>query len=80
MESETRPVEVTTRYVTSVPTLAEAWTFVMDRIDRVGPDPTIEIKPVWIYSMPSSTDDESERHFEVVVSGMIEEAPSSHGV
>jgi hypothetical protein len=75
MESETRPVEVTTRYVTSVPTLAEAWAFVMDRVDRVGPDPTIEIKPVWIYSMSSVTEgtDESERRFEVVVSGMVEE-------
>ena len=27
--------------------LSEAWAFIMDHIDEVGPDPAIEIQPFW---------------------------------
>lgn len=64
------PVEVTTRYATTVPDLTAAWTFVMDRVDRVGPDPLITIKPQWTFS---DTEDGETRRFEVVVDGMVPE-------
>lgn len=66
------PVEVTTRYVTSVGDLAGAWAFVMARLESVGPDPEVSIKPVWIIG----DDDHSARYFEVVVSGMVQEKTS----
>lgn len=66
----TAPIEVTTRYATSVDDLPAAWRFVMDHIDRVGASPRIAISPVWVIS----TDDETPRRFEVVVEGMVEEA------
>lgn len=69
------PVEITTRFATNVEAMSDAWAFVMARIDRVGPDPTIYIKPVWVYplvememieigQMPQAV-----RRFEVVVQG-----------
>lgn len=68
------PIEVTTRYVTSVETLGEAWAFVMDRIDRVGPEPTVHISPVAIFNMRDiESEPEPERRFEVVVEGMVHE-------
>lgn len=77
------PVEVTTRYVTSVDTLPEAWAFVMERIDVVGPEPQVHITPRHIMPVGAMIDalegaDDSEERwttcFEVVVSGMVEEA------
>ena len=71
------PVEVTTRYVTTANSLIDAWAFVMEKIEQVGPDPSIEIKPVWSKDYDSVGDDEPwPRHFEVVVSGMVEEKES----
>ena len=72
------PTEKTTRYAATVEDMTAAWRFVMDKLDHVGPDPVVEIKPMWFYSNsgPGSIDDdeaEGTRHFEVVVSGMIEE-------
>lgn len=70
------PIEVTTRYATSVDTLPEAWAFVMGRLDSVGPDPMITIKPCWTISvseMDAPEDREWPRRFEVVVSGMVKE-------
>lgn len=71
------PVEVTTTYTTTADSLTDAWSFVMDRIDSVGPDPTIEISPVWEARFdPSATEDPGPipRHFAVVVYGMQQEA------
>lgn len=65
------PVEVHTRYATTTNTLAEAWSFVMDRIDKVGPDPAIEITPCWFVC--SANAEHADRHFSVVVSGAVEE-------
>lgn len=58
------PVEVTTRHVTTTADLADAWVFVMERVDLVGPDPQVSITPEW-------TGD--ARRFMVEVSGMVEE-------
>jgi hypothetical protein len=58
-----RPVERTIMYATTVTALGEAWAFVMGHLDEVGPDPSIQIKPLWW------SDD--SRRFEVVVSGMV---------
>lgn len=63
------PIEVTTRHVTTVNDLTGAWAFVMARLEHVGPDPEVHITPVWVIG----DDDTSARHFEVVVSGMVEE-------
>ena len=71
--TDAAPVEVTTRYATTVPTLTDAWAFVMRRLDSVGPNPAIEIQPRWTVREPSPADD-FERMFEVVVEGMVPEA------
>lgn len=65
--TEHAPIECTTRYATSVPDLPSAWSAVMGFVDRVGDDPSIEIRPYWRVG-----EDETERRFEVVVSGMVE--------
>ena len=77
-----RPVEVTTKYVTTVDTLPEAWSFVMDHLDRVGPDPHVDIRPIRIISVGQMQDgldgldvSEPTREFEVVIEGMVH-APS----
>lgn len=68
----TAPVEVTTRYVTTVDELPDAWAFVMERLDSVGPDPTVIIKPLWIYSPADmDSDHRAPRQFEVTVEGMV---------
>lgn len=76
--SDTRsPVEVTTRYATTVDDLPAAWAFVMAKVDQVGPDPSVEISPVWTISVHEMDHDEPAggypRHFSVVVSGMVPE-------
>lgn len=82
MHTSTKPpVEVTTQYATTVKELSDAWAFVMHKVDMVGPDPTILIKPVWTCWHESTEEAESDnpedhkmsRHFEVVVSGMEHE-------
>jgi hypothetical protein len=59
------PIERTVRYATTVQEITDAWAFVMAWMDQCGPDPQIEIKPYWLV-----TDDDTERMFSVVVSGM----------
>jgi hypothetical protein len=72
------PIERTTRYATSVDELGDAWAFVMDHLEKVGPDPEVSIKPFWrmkIHDMDRPDyDDEAKppRRFGVVVSGMVE--------
>lgn len=62
-------VEVTSRYVTIVDDLTAAWAFVMSRIDSVGPDPSVEIRPRWAFL----DSEEDVRYFEVIVEGMVPE-------
>jgi len=67
------PIERTTRIVSTVDELADAWAFVMTHIDEVGDDPSITISPVWSRGADQINDDEPwPRHFSVVVSGMVE--------
>ena len=69
------PIEVTTRYVTTVNELSEAWRFVMDRLEVVGPDPAVSIRPIRIMSVSDALADRDEpsRQFEVTVEGMVQE-------
>lgn len=67
------PVEVTTRYATRVATLADAWTFVMERLELVGPDPRIEITPSWRVCADPDEPEDGVRTFMVVVDGMVPE-------
>lgn len=60
------PVEFTVQFATTVADLAAAWTFVMERIDEVGSDPSVSIDPKWRIG-----DGEELRLFDVVVSGMV---------
>lgn len=62
-------IEKTIRYATSVDDLPDAWTFVMDHLETVGPSPSIGINPRWVIS---DDPDEHGRYFEVTVSGMVE--------
>lgn len=69
------PVEVTKSYASTVESLADAWEFVMDRVDSVGPSPTIAIEPIWSYTLTDTEDEpvERARAFSVLVEGMVEE-------
>lgn len=77
--SDTRPVEVTTKYATTVEDLPAAWAFIMEHIENVGGDPSIIINPIWQYPAASiaemmqepDRDEAMNRVFEVVVSGMV---------
>jgi hypothetical protein len=71
------PVEVTTRYATTVDDLSAAWAFVMKTLEEVGPDPSVEISPIWLRPFDFAGDDDEPwpRQFSVVVSGMVEEKP-----
>ncbi|WP_182377870.1 hypothetical protein [Nocardioides sp. WS12] len=73
MSSETAPIEVTTRYATTVDSLADAWQFVMARVDTVGPDPMITISPLWSFSVVDMGEETPPRQFSVVVEGMVPE-------
>lgn len=76
MSKRPAPIEVTTRYATTVDDLGAAWAFVMDKLDHVGPDPEVKISPLWIMSvrdMDREDMDRPPRQFSVVVSGMVEE-------
>lgn len=73
------PIEVTTRYVTSVESLSAAWAFVMDRVDTVGERPSIHITPKSVYSWAEMGDEDARpvELFEVVVEGMVHEGGGS---
>lgn len=74
------PIEVTTKYATTVDDLPAAWAFVMERLDLVGPDPHIEIRPIQTFAVGDMIDGLDghdagpwPRQFEVVIDGMVEE-------
>lgn len=69
MRAVTDPIERTVRYATTVPSLADAWVFVMTWIDELGTSPKVTISPYWTVAADS---DETPRRFEVVVEGMQE--------
>ena len=62
------PIEIVSKYLTTVETMSDAWEFVMEYIDELGDEPTVEIHPCW-----GVDDDDSETcHFHVMVEGCIE--------
>lgn len=68
--SERPPVERVTRYVTTVPTMEEAFAFVMTSIDRVDTLLSVQIRAVW-----STADDHEKGRFSATVEGMTELPP-----
>jgi len=77
MNDKTPSIERTIKFSTTVDELPAAWAFVMEKIDEVGPDPQIEIKPLWQADAdaPLNEADTWKRVFEVAVSGMVEVTP-----
>ena len=72
------PIEITTRYATTVDDLPAAWAFVMERLDSCGDHPSIEIRPVstiGVADMLDGLDGQEggtwQKRFEVVVEGMV---------
>ncbi len=45
MSNEQPHVEVSVRYETVVDDITDAWAFIMSRIEKVGPDPSVQINP-----------------------------------
>jgi len=64
-------VEVSTKHAAIVPTLGDAWTFIMDRLDSFGENPSIYIVPMWINN--DFPDMGKHREFEVTVKTTKEE-------
>lgn len=79
----TAPVEVTTKYATTVDDLSAAWAFVMEHLDCVGDHPHIEIRPISSIGVADMLDglegreagDGWKQQFEVVVEGMTSVFP-----
>jgi hypothetical protein len=72
------PVQVTTTFETLVDDMAEAWVFVMGRVDLVGDSPEVLVRPVSCFVATVGDDGVDVdgglvRKFEVSVSGMVEE-------
>lgn len=63
------PIEVLTRFGTTVETLTDAFEFVMEHLELTGEAPSIEISPFWTYSAEES----GTLGFSVVVSGTQEQ-------
>jgi hypothetical protein len=66
-------VEFTARYATAVEDLASAWAFVMEHVDKVGPDPSIHITPYWGVGANEEllAVEDFQRRFQVVVDGLV---------
>ncbi len=73
------PVEVTTRFATTVESLTDALAFVMERLDYLGPDPRIEITPQWTVYADRDHPGDGKRTFSVVVDGMVHEGATDNG-
>jgi hypothetical protein len=68
------PIERTVKYTTNADELADAWAFIMTKVDEVGPDPHIQIRPLHQIDddKPMRDPDNWKRVFEVTISGMEE--------
>jgi hypothetical protein len=72
METRT-PVEVATRYSTTVDDMPTAWAFVMEHIDKLGPEPSVNIYPCWGVDREAATEEPANQcHFHVAVDGCKE--------
>lgn len=66
--------ERTVKYATTVDDLTDAWAFVMQYVEEVGPSPQITISPMWQIEWDGIGEaPPSDRRFEVAISGMVEE-------
>ena len=67
-------VEVSTRFATTVSTLPEAFTFVMEFMEKpeAGQTPSIHIHPLNQANYDTFGEPEWETFFEVIVDGVIE--------
>jgi hypothetical protein len=61
-------VAVTTRYAMWVNEMPQAWAFVMEHLDLVGPDPSVKITPHMAVRV-GAEDEEPRRRFSVVIEG-----------
>lgn len=70
-----RTVEVTTEYRTVVDELTQAFAFVMEHLDQLGDEPSIEIEPCSTWIMDEEDSESvfrpSTHTFEVIVSGTV---------
>jgi hypothetical protein len=71
------PVEKTMQFSTRVSEMADAWAFVMEYADKVGPHPDVHIHPC--YNLDAEEGD-SGVEWEVTVSGMVEETAPDQAV
>lgn len=61
-------VAVTTRYAMWVDEMTQAWAFVMEHLELVGPDPSVKITPHMTVHVEDQ-DEEPKRRFSVVIEG-----------
>lgn len=67
------PIEVITRYATTVDTMQDAWVFVMEHMDLLGTEPSVDIHPCWgVDSEDAAAEPEDKCHFHVIVEGSTE--------
>lgn len=77
--TQARVVEVSIRYETVADDLTEAWAFIMDKIEAVGPDPSVHIHPAAdgpppiLVALMGAEQPPSTRRFHVVVEGSSQE-------
>ena len=67
------PVEKTIQFSSRVSEMTDAWAFVMEYADKVGPHPDVHIHPCYPMGPDGETDSEHPVVWEVTVSGLIEE-------
>lgn len=78
-QTQEKYVEVTIQYETVVDDLTEAWAFIMSRIEKVGPDPSVHIHPAkegpppMLQMLMQGEVREMARKFHVVVEGQQRE-------
>jgi len=78
-DPNSKVVEVTIQYETVVDDLTEAWAFIMSRIEKVGPDPSVHIHPAKegpppiMAAIMGQTPQPATRRFHVVVEGSQQE-------
>lgn len=73
MELTDSPTEYTAKYTKVVSSVQDAFAFVMEHLDRVGPEPSVWIDPAFEHEIDHVTDELVSRSvFVVAVSGSVE--------
>lgn len=77
--SDEKKVSKTVQFQAVVDSLPEAWAFIMDAIEQVGPDPSVHIHPSRNTLPPGlqalltgGASETPERKFQVVVEGTVD--------